>query len=97
MTRDEMISTGKKQTAKKNDRIKIVVHSRGEHDDPYVDVGLQGEVFRIRKGYPAEVPPEVLEVLRNSVEGRVRKTFRDGEKVSEYVDVPRHTVEVLAG
>lgn len=85
------------QARKDDDRIKIIVHTRNEHDGPYVDVGLKGRAYRIRRGHPVDVPRGVYEILKNAVEGRVRKVFRDGEEVTEYVDVPRHTVEVVAG
>ena len=86
------------EQAKKKDllrKVRIIVHSRGENDSEFADVGLNFKAYRIRKGVEAEVPVGVYNVLRDAREKHKRRVSRDGQEIDEYVETPRFTVELL--
>lgn len=47
----------------------ILEEARDQSDNPVVDVGVNGRVYRMNRGVVCEVPPEVIGVLKNAVIG----------------------------
>ncbi len=76
-------------------RYKIVIHSRSEHDEPFVDGIVNGVSYRIRRGVPAEVRESVFNALKDAVEKRPKKEMVGGKEEIRYYDMPRFTVEML--
>ncbi len=56
----------------------------------YEVVGVNGKIYQIKRGVPVDVPPEVVEVLKNAVETRLSqsKNPRTGEMEEVRTDVP---------
>ena len=47
-------------------RVFVKVPRAGSGEDPYQLVGVNGEMFRIKRGERVEVPESVAEVLQNA-------------------------------
>ncbi len=83
-----------KTASKGSEKYEIIIHSRSESDGPFVDGGVNGRFYRIRRGVPVVVDASVLESLQVK-EIRSRKEMEGNEEVMKYHEMPRHTVEVI--
>ncbi len=75
-------------------KYQIVIHSRSENDPPFVDGGVNGKFYRIRRGVPVVVDETVLASLQTK-EMRSKKEMNGNEEVMKYYEMPRNTVEVV--
>lgn len=90
-------AAGKKNdTVRKKDWPTITIQSKDPQDPSHHPVGVNGKVWLIMRDVPAQVPPEVLEVLQHAVEIRlVRKpTLDPNEHLWEEKYIPRFAVNV---
>jgi len=75
---DEVKATPRKKdatvsSASTKARYAIIIEEARDSTDPaQVDVGINGRVYRMNRGVVCEVPPEVIEVLKNAIVGQAR-------------------------
>jgi len=78
-----------KASIKSNGKAKktIIIEKQDNYEGQYdVTVGVNGYVYQIKRGVPVEVPPEVIEVLKNAV---ISKMVKDDHGNDVLVDMPR--------
>lgn len=68
---------------RKKDWVTIVI-SEDEQDQQPAFVGVQGKSYRIRRGEPVAVPPEVVAVLKNAMQLIVNPKDGSTKKVPTY-------------
>jgi hypothetical protein len=83
---EKVYKTAKKiETEQKEDPsrklVKVVFHSTGELDLPYVPVGINGSFFYFPKEKEIKVPVFILNVLKDAVEDRMYPETVEGGKI----------------
>jgi hypothetical protein len=63
------------EVQKKVEALRVVFHNTNEQDLPYVFIGLNGRAFYIPKDREVMIPKELLQVINDSIEIRM-KPFR---------------------
>lgn len=97
LVEDEVKREGKVDVvlpAPKSEKIKIVIEEQeGDENQGSVFVSVNGYAYLIKRGFPVEVVPSVVNVLKDAVITRIYMNPDTGE--TTYKDVPRFNFRIL--
>ena len=78
----------------KSDRVRIIIaEQEGDENQGDVILGLNGKIFQIKRGFPVEIPRDLLEILNHAVTTKMTQNMETQEM--SYRDVPRFPYQVL--
>ena len=81
--------------ANTNDKVRIIISEQeGDENQGDVILGLNGKFYQIKRGFPVEIPKDLLEVLNHAVITKMTQNMATQEIT--YKDVPRFAYQVLS-
>ncbi len=78
----------------KDDKVRIIISEQeGDENQGDVVLGLNGKFYQIKRGFPVEIPKDLLEVLNHAIITKMSQNMETQEIT--YKDVPRFAYQVL--